>query len=139
MTTVTTESTPKKQKRVIDWDLWLRVFRHSANVSLACKAVNIDRTTPYQHRKRNKTFAAQWDEAENTAVDRLENMAWERAAISDTLLIFLLKAHRPAMYSDRLRISYEQVIEDTKRLAKEHGLDEGEAVAAAKQIMGLSK
>jgi hypothetical protein len=46
----------------------------------------------------------QWDEALEDACDILEAEAWKRARDkSDLLLIFLLKAHRPAKYRETTR------------------------------------
>jgi hypothetical protein len=87
----------------------------------------MDRSYVYQVRKVDNEFFAAWDRAEQEAVDLLEAAAWQRATkgceepvymkdengkiklvtkiprYSDTLLIFLLKAGRPAKYRETIR------------------------------------
>lgn len=91
--------TPKK---VSEWTpVFLSALADTANVRLACKTAGIARKTAYQHRKESPTFAAQWDEALEQACDVLEAEARRRAlTVSDTLMIFLLKAHRPEKYRE---------------------------------------
>jgi hypothetical protein len=70
-------------------------------VRIACKAANITSPTAYWHREKFPDFAAEWDNALELAIDFLEMTARKRAAASsDTLLIFLLKAHRPEKYRE---------------------------------------
>jgi len=83
---------------------------------------SIARATAYAERKKNQPFREVWDSNIETAVDSLEKEAWRRAAegvsepifhrgelvgtikrYSDLLLIFLLKAHRPAMFRETTR------------------------------------
>lgn len=99
-TIAATIATPEKAW----WPRFLEILRASANVRLACSGASIDRTTAYRHRKKYKGFAAAWDDAIEDACDILEAVAWQRArSVSDLLLIFLLKAHRPAMYRETTR------------------------------------
>lgn len=94
----TTETTLQKPAWV---DRWLEVFRDTGNVRLACHACKIHRATPYQHREVSPEFAEAWKQAEEDACDLLEAEARKRArSSSDTLLIFLLKAHRPEKYRE---------------------------------------
>jgi hypothetical protein len=80
----------------------------TANVRAACDAAGVSRPVVYAHRARSQEFAAAWDVALEDACDRLEMIALERArSVSDTLLIFLLKAHRPAKYRERWQASAE--------------------------------
>lgn len=88
---------------------FLKALRATGNVSAACRAAGLEhRSTAYDARARNAKFAAEWDEAMEDAVDALEAIARQRASVggSDTLLIFLLKAHRPEMYRDNHRIEH---------------------------------
>jgi hypothetical protein len=80
-------------------------FSETCNVSEACRAANISRCAAYAWRKDDPEFAAEWDDAEQTAIDKLEQVAWERATDdkSDRMLEILLKAHRPEKYVDRVR------------------------------------
>jgi len=95
-------SAPKRRRKP-DWaPRFLEVFRATCNVRLSADAAGIDRDTAYWRRQRDPTFAARWAQAEQDAIDVLEAEARRRAlSVSDTLLIFLLKAHRPALYRER--------------------------------------
>jgi hypothetical protein len=94
--------TPKK---AAEWQpIFLTVLRDTANVRLACQKAGISRPVAYKHRNRSSRFAAEWDTALAEAVDVLEAEARRRGlAASDTLLIFLLKAHRPEVYRETIR------------------------------------
>ncbi len=72
------------------------------NVTQACKTAKVGRALAYNERGRNAEFARRWDEALDEGVETLEAEAHRRAMRqSDTLMIFLLKAHRPEKYRDR--------------------------------------
>src|SRR5690242_10650815 len=101
-----TKPTPKKAKRSAgEWrPLFLAALRNSGNIRAACQAAGINRTVAYDHRAADAGFAAAWAEALEDAVDVLEAMARKRALeMSDTLLIFLLKSHRPHIYRETYR------------------------------------
>jgi hypothetical protein len=117
--------TPKKEW-VYKWQpAFLRWLRTKGNVTAACDKAKIDRTWVYEVREQDADFAAAWDEALEEATERLEMEARRRAhdgvlepvfhagvkvgairKYSDTLLIFLLKAHAPAKYRDNSRIEH---------------------------------
>jgi len=106
-----------------DWrPRFLEALAGTANVSEACAAASVGRTTVYAERRTNDTFREEWERRIDTAVDKLEREAWRRAAegieepiysrgelvgtirrYSDLLLIFLLKAHRPEKYRESFR------------------------------------
>jgi hypothetical protein len=117
------QTTPKK------WDEWQNVFlrelARTGVVAAACKKAKVERSTAYNRRKLDPQFAGAWDEALEVATEMLEAEAHRRAAIgvlepvyqqamrvgqvrkySDTLLIFLLKAHKPAKYRDNYRVEH---------------------------------
>lgn len=96
--------TPKKA-HAGEWrPAFIAALRNSANVRAACLAANVSRPVAYAHRDRSPEFAAAWDNAMEEACDVLEAAARQRAlASSDTLLIFLLKGHRPEKYRETLR------------------------------------
>ncbi|MEN6583039.1 MAG: terminase [Armatimonadota bacterium] len=92
-------------------------------VMKACKAARISRQTVYEHRKNDPEFAAAWNEAIDLAVEAMEAEAHRRAVqgtlkpvfyqgekcgqireYSDTLLIFMLKAHKPEKYRDNVKM-----------------------------------
>ena len=103
---------------------FLKLLAETANVAESADLVGIDRSTAYLQRKKNPEFAADWDDAIETAVEAMEAEAYRRAVkgtnkpvfhkgeecgvikeYSDTLLIFLLKAHRPQKYIEKLQIA----------------------------------
>lgn len=118
-----TKVTPKK------WGKWHTVFlKHLAktsNVAASCRKAKISRKTAYEWRNEDEMFAAAWDEALVIAIELLEEEARRRAQdgvlepvfylgarvgsvrkYSDTLTIFLLKAHRPDKYRDNHRFEH---------------------------------
>lgn len=99
--------TSKARRTAGEWrPVFLKTLEVTGNISEACKAAKVMRQIAYDHRDRDPEFAAQWKEAHEAAIDALELTARARAmGVSDTLLIFLLKAHRPAMYRERFEVS----------------------------------
>ena len=87
-------------------DRFLDRLRGTGNIRASCEAAAIPRTTAYRWRNTWKTFADQWDEALEDAVDILEAKAWKRATEeSDRLLMFLLEAHRKQKYGKRVELT----------------------------------
>lgn len=101
---------------------FLGVLAESGNVSEACRAVEIARSTAYEARERHAEFAAAWDDALQVAADLLIAEARRRAAkgveepvyyqgvrvgfttrYSDQLLMFLIKQARPE-FRDRVAL-----------------------------------
>lgn len=139
-----TASNPEKA-----WPAWakgfLAAFEGLGTIRAACEAVKIAPSTAYRLRDRDPSFAAAWEDLEETVTDKLEEEAMRRATEgverviyhngkevgrerkhSDTLLIFLLKARRPETYRDRLTIDDDREEAERKRLehASEAELDE---------------
>jgi hypothetical protein len=85
---------------------FLQVFSETCNVSEAARKANISRRAAYEWRDADASFAADWDEAEQVAVDKLEQVAWERATTggSDRMLEILLKAHRSDKFVERNKV-----------------------------------
>lgn len=94
------------------------------NVTRACQAVDIDRTTPYTWRDEDAEFAKAWALAADMGADVLEDEARRRAIdgvgkpvfhqglqcgtvqeYSDTLAIFLLKGAKPEKYRERQEVN----------------------------------
>jgi hypothetical protein len=125
---VTQKRTPKRgrKNRVRDWrPRFLRELAQWGNVTTACRRTRIGRTAVYQAKDSEPAFKAQWDDALDQACDAMEEEARRRAVkgtdegvfykgrkvakllrYSDTLLIFLLKAHRPEKYREQMRIEH---------------------------------
>jgi len=86
----------------MEWrPIFLATLRATGNIRLSCHQAGIGRKTAYIAKEKSAEFQSQWEEALNDAVDVLEGEARKRALeTSDTLLIFLLKAHRPELYRE---------------------------------------
>src|SRR5262245_48741976 len=81
---------------------FLAFLAETGNVSEAARAAGIGRRTAYHWKKTDEVFAEAWDDAEQALVDRLEQVARERAIDgSERMLVVLLKALRPEKYADR--------------------------------------
>lgn len=115
----------------------------TCNVGRACRAVGISRQTAYNWREADADFALAWDRAMKAGLLALEDEAHRRAfegtdepvfykgdecgsvrKYSDTLAIFLLKAHAPEKYRENTRMELTGAnggpvqISDTERAAK---------------------
>lgn len=105
-----TKLTPEKKLE------FLEELSKSCNVSKACVAVGISRTSVYNERDEDALFADGWVKALKIGVGALEDEAHRRAfdgtlkitkhgtymEYSDTLAIFLLKSHDPK-YKETVR------------------------------------
>lgn len=106
-------------------ETFLRVLADTCNVSEACRTANIGRTTAYEWREADPSFAAAWKDAEEAAADKLEREAWRRAVegtdkpvtfqgvitatykeYSDRMLEILLKAHRPEKFVEKSKVEH---------------------------------
>lgn len=113
----------RSQKIPDNWKaLFVAALAKSPNVSGACQRAKVSRSWAYAQRDDDPEFAAAWDEALETGVDEAEGELHRRAVKgvlepvfykgeevghirrhSDTLLMFLLKAHRPEKYKETVR------------------------------------
>lgn len=108
---------------------FIEALEKTGNVTAAAEFAVIDKTTAYNHKDKDPKFRRQWEEALETATDRLELEARRRAeqglvqkkftksgdpiidpetgkqyferVYSDSLLMFLLKGHRPDKYGEK--------------------------------------
>jgi len=106
---------PEKKRK------FLEALREAGNIRIACEVAGIDRRQLHQKKTRDPKFSADWDAAYAEAADRLEQEAWRRAVegveepvvsmgklvrdedgkpialrkYSDTLMLALLRAHKP--------------------------------------------
>lgn len=117
--------TPKKGDTVTPKKEWqtrfLRALATRGNVADACRRAKISRQHAYRTREEDEAFATAWDESLTDGIELLEGEAFRRAKegtlrpvfhqgkkvgtvreYSDTLLIFLLKANKPAKYRERV-------------------------------------
>ncbi|PYJ23162.1 MAG: hypothetical protein DME99_03680 [Verrucomicrobia bacterium] len=83
--------------------LFLKALAKTPSVTFAAKAAGVNRRTVYAHREQDSDFAAKWDDALNQSLDVLEHAVYQRALKDDAqLAMFLLKAHRPSIYRERI-------------------------------------
>ena len=104
---------------------FLASLRKEPNVSKACRRAGVSRTIAYLHKNPeyalfDQEFAEAWEEALAVGMSVLEEEMWRRAVkgtqkpvyqsgllvgyiqeYSDTLAIFLAKAHMPEKYRER--------------------------------------
>jgi hypothetical protein len=131
---VTKPDTQKRRRRTgrpptgtPDWrPIFLKELRKRGNIADACAAAKVARQTAYGVRKEEPGFKIEWEDALNDACDRMESEAFRRAVegcrkpvyqskelvgfiqeYSDTLLIFLLKAHRPKFRDASSLVSFD--------------------------------
>ena len=98
-------------------EAFLGHLRETGNVSAAARAAGTCRSRCYEWRRRDPAFVAAWADALEEAADKLEMEAFRRAVkgfgegrffqgsvvgevtrYSDSLLMFLLRARRPARF-----------------------------------------
>lgn len=110
----------RKAERAQAQERFLKELARRGNVSAAARKAKVGRRTAYEWYEADAEFAAAWDEALEVAIDALEGEAWRRAQTgvlkpvyqrgelvgkvreySDTLMVTLLKAHRPEKYRER--------------------------------------
>lgn len=104
-------------------DVFIYELMQRGIVVQAARKARISAMTAYRHRLSDPEFSAAWDEAVDVAAGLLESEAHRRATkgvlepvfyqgkkcgavrkYSDTLLIFLLKAHKPERFKDNLNV-----------------------------------
>lgn len=94
----------KNQRHKLFWEeKFLASLKMHGVVSAACLDAGIDRTTAYKAKDRDSEFAERWQDTLEQACDVLEFEAKKRAlSHSDSLMMFLLRAHRPEKYLDKV-------------------------------------
>ena len=144
-----TKWTPQKRGK------FLKKLQETANVSGSARYAGLSRSLVYEKREADPEFAEAWDEAIEIAVDDLEAEARRRAFVgvgepvfykgvkcgevqkySDTLTIFLLKAHRPEKYQKPKELKHSGEIKGSGVLAVPMSVDKGDWDKAAEQQQG---
>lgn len=111
---------------------FIAAFAELGIVGHAAKAAGVHRVTVYDWLEHDEQFAIEYRHAELAATESLEREAVRRAiAGSDTMLIFLLKARKPAMYRERYEVHHTGELGIADSLSAE----QREAVRAA--LVGL--
>lgn len=147
------DRTPKK-----DWKpAFVRELTRTGNVSASAAKAKVGRRTAYDARAADIGFAQAWDEAIEISVELLEAEARRRAhdgtlrpvfqqgelvgkvrEYSDTLMIFLLKAHKPNKYRDNARVEIAGDPARPVQVNHAHGVSlTPDDVALARSLLGL--
>src|SRR5574343_383526 len=87
------------------WELFFNVLSAWPNVSKACEYAGISRQTVFNYCKADEEFKKRFDEAREQGVNVVEDFAFDRTAISDTMAIFMLKCNKPERYGDKKEIN----------------------------------
>lgn len=139
MTNLTPDLTPKKA-----WiPHFLAALAEYGNVSKAAKKAKVSRAVVYEERASDSDLANAWDAALKIGTEALEDEARRRAyegtlkpvyqggekvgairEFSDTLLIFLLKSHKPEVYRDTSRVLNVTMTADDLASMSDDDLDE---------------
>ncbi len=93
---------------------FLSILRDCGTVTAAAKAIGITRQAAYLAKDKYPTFALEWEQAIESATDKLVEVAVERASKangSDALLMFLLRGHRPSVYAPERSPEASQTID----------------------------
>lgn len=115
----TAKSTDKKDPHLV----FLEALSTYGNISRAAEKSGLDRAGLYVKRRNDNAFSAEWDKAMEIGVEAIEDEAKRRAfegweepvwyrgdlcgtvrKFSDTLLIVLLKAHKPEKYRENSKV-----------------------------------
>lgn len=120
------EKKARKATKTVDWrPAFLKSMAKLGNVTKACRAAKVGRSTAYDMYLSDADFAQAWDEALEEATDLLEAEARRRAEqgvrtpiyqggllvgykqmYSDGLMQMLLKANRPEKYKERSAVDH---------------------------------
>lgn len=117
-----------------EWGVcFLEWLAETGNVSESARKAGVHRDTPYKRRETDLEFSRQWDAAIETSIEKMELEARRRALhgtekpvfymgsecghireYSDTLMIFLLKAHRPEKYRENTHVTADVKVTHTE-------------------------
>ena len=86
---------------------FLECYRDRGTIVHACKDSGIGRQTYYDWVAKDEKFAAQAEDIREELIAALERSMYERAVKGDTIAgIFLLKALRPNVYRENVRLEH---------------------------------
>jgi len=127
---------------------FLQALEETAHVTDSATQAGITRQAAYNYRHEDAEFAAKWDQALQVGICTLEDEAVRRARdgveepiyqrgeymgtmrrYSDTLLIFLLKSHKPSVYNTPQRVEGtgpDGAIQTTLRIVRVAARSDGE-------------
>ena len=93
------------------------------SITAAAQHAKVGRSPIYAWRNEDGPFASRMDDAYEAGVDTLEDLALKRAhdadKPSDALTMFLLKAHRPSRYRERVDLKHSGELHQVKRIIME--------------------
>lgn len=137
--TESTVSTPTRSRRP-DWaGRFIELFAATGNVRLSATAAGVSRDAPYKRAQADSSFARDWLQAREDAVDMLEAEARRRAlSSSDSLLIFLLKSLRPETFRDRVDLTVD-LRRQAERIARDIGVSADSLIVEAERILEMSE
>ena len=100
--------TGEKDGHQLATEAWQSVFLSSfsqcGNITQSSGDAGVTRQAVFYAYKRHPDFRVLYEEAKEASIERLEEVARNRAtASSDNLLIFLLKSMRPEVYREVVR------------------------------------
>ena len=112
---------------------WEKAFLASlakfANVSEACRAAGVGRTTVYVRRAESEAFHAEWNTAIETALDSIE-LAVITASLKGDMQTarWFLSRRRPQVYGDKVALEHSGAVqsEPVKLEVEWHGTGEGD-------------
>ena len=138
---------------------FLLAYEQCGVISVAARKVGVHRSCHYEWLKTDEGYAVAWKEADDEAVERMEAELLRRAVLgieeevryqgqvvgkvrkfSDILLIFLLKAKRPAVYRDNfvaLPSGEVSVLFEQTRILMRQVLSDPDTMRAAGQLAKL--
>lgn len=92
-------------------DAFLASLADTPNVSQAARLAGVNRQHAYEVRELDPEFKAAWDDAIAMSVDDLEGRVHEATRVIDNptalqAAMFLLKAHRPEKYRDKVQAEH---------------------------------
>ena len=116
---------------------FLNALALGGSVSTACRVCMMARANPYRWAEGSESFSDAMAEAREVGVQRLEDWALQRAMDSDNpsdrLTEFLLKAHRPGVYRERVDHHIHGQVEHKKRVILEEV--DGARIITAEQVL----
>lgn len=110
---------------------FIEAYCQAGTITAAARVVGIHRSQHYDWLKKDAEYAGSFEQAEQSVADMLEREAIRRAVegverpvyqggrlvgtvqdYSDTLLIFLLKGHKPEKFKERAQVASEVTVKD---------------------------
>ena len=97
-------TTRTQQRSTEAKEAFLEAYAEAGTITAACRHALVCRQTVHRWINEDPAFAARFDEARESKIEVLEQSLYQKALGGDTVAsIFLLKAARPTVYSDRAR------------------------------------